>query len=116
MIYYKITGIASKIVSVISKNVTFVNKYYKNIFECLDPDKHCSPGAIVKNQAPHVNFCYSVVLRSYGCRVSEKKWVAFFSNNVQGHLEVIEGHEFRHLTDFINNAYRGIKIFFVGTV
>ena len=34
-----------------------------------------SPGAIVKNQAPHVN------------------------------LEVNEGHEFRHLTDFINNAY-----------
>ena len=28
-----------------------------------------------------------------------------FSNNVQGHLEVIEGHEFRHLTDLINNAY-----------
>ena len=63
-----------------------------------------SPGAIVKNQAPHVNFCYSVVLRSYGCRVSEKVG-GIFSSNVQGHLEVIEGHEFRHLTDFINNAY-----------
>ena len=35
----------------------------------------------------------------------QKKVGGIFSNNVQGHLEVIEGHEFRHLTDFINNAY-----------
>ena len=60
-----------------------------------------SPGAIVKNQAPHVNFCYSVVM---GVEF-QKKVGGIFSNNVQGHLEVIEGHEFRHLTDFINNAY-----------
>ena len=36
----------------------------------------------------------------------QKKVGGIFSNNVQGHLEVIEGHEFRHLTDFINNAYK----------
>ena len=47
-----------------------------------------SPGAIVKNQAPHVNFCYSVVLRSYGCRVSEKSGWHFFkqcSRSFGGH-------------------------------
>ena len=47
-----------------------------------------SPGAIVKNQAPHVNFCYSVVLRSYRCRVSEKSGWHFFkqcSRSFGGH-------------------------------
>ena len=49
---------------------------------------YISPGAIVKNQAPHVNFCYSVVLRSYGCRVSEKSGWHFFkqcSRSFGGH-------------------------------
>ena len=47
-----------------------------------------SPGAIVKNQAPHVNFCYSVVLRSFGCKVSEKSGWHFFkqcSRSFGGH-------------------------------
>ena len=45
----------------------------------------------------------------------QKKVGGIFSNNVQGHLEVIEGHEFRHLTELIMHIMR-IKIFFVGTV
>ena len=46
----------------------------------------------------------------------QKKVGGIFSNNVQGHLEVIEGHEFRHLTDFIIMHIMRIKILFVGTV
>ena len=39
MIYNKTTDIASKF-SAITKNIRSVNKYSKNIFECLDQCKH----------------------------------------------------------------------------
>ena len=48
-----------------------------------------SPGAIVKNQAPHDNLWHPVVLRSYGCTVSKKSGCHFFkqsSRSFEGHL------------------------------
>ena len=44
---------------------------------------------ICKNQAPHVNFCHPVVLKSYGSKVSKKIGWHFFkpgSRSFQGHI------------------------------
>ena len=44
---------------------------------------------ICKNQAPHVNFCLPVVLKSYGSKVSKKIGWPFFkpgSRSFQGHI------------------------------
>ena len=60
------------------------DEFFQNVADIIEN----SPGAIVKNQAPHVNFCYSVVLRSYRCRVSEKSGWHFFkqcSRSFGGH-------------------------------
>ena len=54
------------------------NSHFLKQFYTFKSYTSISPGAIVKNQAPHVNFCYSVVLRSYWCRVSEKSGWHFF--------------------------------------
>ena len=44
---------------------------------------------ICNNQAPHVNFCHPVVLKSYGSKVSKKIGWHFFkpgSRSFQGHI------------------------------
>ena len=39
------------------------------------------------------------------------KYGANFSNQVQGHLKVIEGHKYMNLTYFMYNVYIVIKIY-----
>ena len=47
-----------------------------------------SPGTIVQNQAPHVNFCHPVLLKSYGSKLGSKSF---------------EGYQYMNLVYFLNN-------------